>query len=67
MKQFYIAELQQKHVNYPFLAHHAPTEEKWAIFREGWSKLKSHIKETKSVFYNKMLSSKQKIYLEVNA
>ena len=26
MKQLNIAELQQLHVNFPFLAHHAPTE-----------------------------------------
>lgn len=67
MKQLYIAELQQKRVNYPYLAYHAATEEKWAIFREGRNKLKSRIKETISAFYNKMLSSKQSIYLEVNA
>lgn len=46
----YIAELRQKHVNYPFLVHHAPTEENWTIFREGW---------TKAAFYKNMLSSKQ--------
>lgn len=54
MKQLNIAELQQLHVNFPFLAHHAPTEKNCTKFREGRNELKSRIKETKAVFYNKM-------------
>lgn len=40
MKHLYIAVLQQKHVNYHFLVHHAPIEENWKISGEGRNELK---------------------------
>ena len=46
MKQLEIADLQKKD-NYRFLAHHSPTEENWAKFRDIRNKLKSKIKEKK--------------------
>ena len=58
MKQLDIAELQKKRDNYRFLAHHSPAEENWAKFRDIRNKLKSKIKETKTAFYKKILSSK---------
>ena len=47
MKQLDIADLQKKRDNYCYLAHHSPTEENWAKFRDIRNKLKSKIKETK--------------------
>ena len=44
--------------NYRFLAHHSPTEENWAKFRDIRNKLKLKIKETKTTFYKKILPSK---------
>ena len=46
MKQLEIAVLQKKD-KYRFLAHHSPTEENWAKFRDIRNKLKSKIKEKK--------------------
>ena len=56
MKQLDIAELQKKWDNYRFLAHHSPTEENWAKFRDIRNKLKSKIKETTTAFYKKISS-----------
>ena len=47
MKQLGIADLQKKRENYRYLAHHSPTEENWAKFRDIRNKLKSKIKEKK--------------------
>ena len=47
MKQLDIANLQKKWDNYHYLAHHSPTEENWAKFRDIRNKLKSKIKEKK--------------------
>ena len=58
MKQLYIADLKEKRDNCRFLVHHSPTEENWVKFRDLRNKLKSNIKETKTAFYKKMLSSK---------
>ena len=59
MKQLDTADLQKrKRVNYRFLAHHSPTEENWAKFRDIRNTLKSRIKETKTTFYKKILSPK---------
>ena len=48
----------KKRDNYRFLAHYSPTKENWAKFRDIQNKLKSKIKETKTAFYRKILSSK---------
>ena len=53
MKQLDIANLQKKWDNYHYLAHHSPTEENWAKFRDIRNKSKSKIKETKAAFYKK--------------
>ena len=58
MKQLDIANLQKKWDNYHYLAHHSPTEENWAKFRDIRNKLTSKIKETKAAFYKNILSSK---------
>ena len=58
MKEFDIADLQKKRDNYRFLAHHSPTEENRAKFRDIRNKLKSKIKETKKAFHQKNVSSK---------
>ena len=58
MKQLDIADLQKKRGNYRYLAHHSPTEENWTKFRDIRNKLKSKIKETKTAFHKKILSSK---------
>ena len=52
MKQLEIADLQKKD-NYRFLAHHSPTEENWAKFRDIRNKLKSKIKEKKTALFKK--------------
>ena len=56
MKQFDITDLQKKRDNYRYLAHHSPNEENWAKFRHTRNKIK--IKEIKTAFYKKILSSK---------
>ena len=59
IKQLDIADLQKNEAgNYRFLAHHSPTEENWAKFRDIRNKLKSKIKVTKTAFYKKVLYSK---------
>ena len=58
MKQLDIADLQKKRDNYRYLAHHSPTQENWAKFRDIRNKLKSKIEETKTACYKKILSSK---------
>ena len=60
MKQLDIANLQKKWDNYRYLAHHSPTEENWAKFRDIRNKLKSKIKETKTAFYKKISSKNSK-------
>ena len=53
MKQLDVVDFTKKWDNYGFLAHHSPTEENWAKFRDIRNKLKSKIKETKTAFYKK--------------
>ena len=48
----------KKRGNYRYLAHHSPTQENWAKFRDIRNKFKSKIKETKTAFYKKIFSSK---------
>ena len=59
MKQLDIANLQKKWDNYHYLAHHSPTEENWAKFRDIRNKLTSKIKETKAAFYKKKIFFKK--------
>ena len=58
MKQLDIADLQKKRDNCRYLAHYSSTEENWVKFRDIRNKLKSKMKEIKTAFCKKILSSK---------
>ena len=58
MKQLDVVDFTKKWDNYGFLAHHSPTEENWAKFRDIRNKLKSKIKETKTAFYKNIFFQK---------
>ena len=57
-KQLDIIELQKQRDKYRFLAHNIPSKENWINFRNARNKLKKKIKDTKTAFYNKILTSK---------
>ena len=59
MKQLDVVDFTKKWDNYGFLAHHSPTEENWAKFRDIRNKLTSKIKETKAAFYKKKIFFKK--------
>ena len=58
MKQLHIIELQKQRDKYRFLAHNIPNKENWINFRNARNKLKKKIKDTKTAFYKKILTSK---------
>ena len=58
MKQLDIIELQKQRDKYRFLAHNIPNKENWINFRNARNKLKKKIKDTKTAFYKKILTSK---------
>ena len=58
MKQLDIIELQKQRDKYRFLAHNIPSKENWINFRNARNKLKKKIKDTKTAFYKKILTSK---------
>ena len=58
MKQLDITELQNQRDKYRFLAHNIPSKENWINFRNARNKLKKKIKDTKTAFYKKILTSK---------
>ena len=58
MKQLDIIELQKRRDTYRFLAHNIPNKEDWIKFRNARNKLKKKIKDTKTAFYKKILTSK---------
>ena len=57
-KQLDIIELQKQRDKYRFLAHNIPSKENWINFRNARNKLKKKIKDTKTAFYKKILTSK---------
>ena len=53
-----IIELEKQRDKYRFLAHNIPSKENWRNFRNASNKLKKKIKDTKTEFYKKILTSK---------
>ena len=58
MKQLDIIQLQKQRDKYRFRAHNIPSKENWINFRNARNKLKRKIKDTKTAFYKKILTSK---------
>ena len=57
MKQLDIIELQKQRDKYRFLAHNIPIKENWTNFRNARNKLNKKIKDIKTAFYQKILTS----------
>ena len=58
MKDIKINKLQRERDHWRHEAHKNPTDENWATYRESRNKIKKAIKEKKTQFYRKVLSSK---------
>ena len=58
MKQIDIIELQKQRDRYRYLAHYIPSKENWINFRNTRNRLKKKIKDTKTAFYTKIITSK---------
>ena len=59
MKQLDIIELQKQRDKFRFLLHSIPNKENWINFRNGRNKLKKKIKDKKTAFYKKILTSQK--------
>ena len=58
MKDIKINKLQRERNNWRYEAHKNPTDKNWGTYRESRNKIKKVIKEKKTQFYRKVLTSK---------